>query len=399
MHFFYFPENKKEFFWKSERDGWSHIYRYDYKGKLINQVTQGKWDMVKMVYADGLNQKLYYVSTEISPLERHLYVIDFNGSNKKQLTQAKGDHTVNFGGEYFIDTYSNTTQPKQVVLFDKSGNKLKTLEDNKEVTAFVQTNMYSPRVLETFKASDGQQLDISILKPMPFDSTKQYPVIMEVYGGPEHQSVHNDFATNAWQQYMTQLGFVIVQVNNRGSANYGSDFKKAVYGKLGYWECFDFAETAKYMGRKKWVAADRIAIKGHSYGGFTSAYSVASYPDLFKAAIIAAPVTDWRIYDAVYTERFMGVLPESKAAYDKSAVLPWVKNIKAKMLITHSTGDDNVHVRNTMQLLKTLIDLGKDADLRLYQSGGHAIAYSFESQRLLQQQYMEFLQKHLQFQK
>jgi len=203
------------------------------------------------------------------------------------------------------------------------------------------------------------------------------------------------FSTDAWMQYMAQLGYIIIQVNNRGSSSYGRDFKKVVYGRLGEYECEDFAETAKYLSTRPWVDKDHIGIYGHSYGGFTSSFSVLNYPDIFKAAIVGSPVTDWRNYDAIYTERYMGLLPESAENYKRSAVLSYIKNYKGHMLIAHSTFDDNVHVINTMQLLTGLIKLGKDADLKLYQLGGHGIANDFTSYVLLHEQYIDFLNRYL----
>lgn len=395
MHYFYFPENKKEFFWKSERDGWSHIYRYDYNGKLINQVTSGNWEVIKVLKTDDEKQKLYYTSTETSPLENHLYVIDFDGKNKKRLTQAAGNHTINFGGQYYIDSYSSTTQPKQVNICNENGEIVKKLRENKQVSEFISTHTYAPQLLEKFVTSDGQNIDISIIKPIGFDPSKKYPVLFDVYGGPCHESVHNEFATDPWHQYLAQAGYVIVKVNNRGSGGYGAAFKKIVYGKLGYWECFDFAEAAKYMASKSWVDANRIAIRGHSYGGFTAAYSILNYPGIFKVALVAAPVSDWRNYDAIYTERFMGVLPENKTNYDESAVLMYTNKLKGKMLIAHSTFDDNVHIQNSMQLIRSFVDNGIDVDQRIYQGGGHGIAYNNASYQLLFKQYTNYLTEFL----
>ncbi|HLP10600.1 MAG TPA: S9 family peptidase [Flavobacteriales bacterium] len=393
MHYFYFPQKTKEFFWKSERDGFSHVYRYDYEGKLINQVTSGNWDVVKVVYTDDAKKLAYYTSTEVSPLEAHLYVVGFDGKGKKKLTSVPGHHKINFGGKYYIDTYSSTTMPKQVDLCDASGKVVKELENNVSVIDFLKDHVYAKAELVQFTTEDGQKIDISIIKPTNFDPNKKYPAVLDVYGGPEHQSVFNQFETNGWRQYMAQKGYAIVQVNNRGSSGYGLKFKSCVYAKLGHWECYDFAQTAKYLAKQSWIDGQKIAIKGHSYGGYTSAYSIFNYPDVFAAALVTAPVSDWRIYDAIYTERFMGLEGENKTNYDKSSVLPYVKNLKGKMLLVHSTYDDNVHVRNTMQLLSALVDNRKDVDFKLYTHGGHGVAHNFSSYVLLQQQYVDFLEK------
>ncbi len=396
MHFFYFPSDSKEFFWRSERDGWPHIYRYDYQGNLLNQVTKGNWEVEKMYRADTKNKIIYYLSSENSPLERQLYAVGFDGKNKKQISSAAGMHEIDFstGCKYYVDAWSNFTTPRQIGLFDIKGKQIRQFVSDNAVLDFTKQIYYSRMEPSSFTNPDGVKIDFGLIKPYDFSEDKKYPLIFVVYGGPEFQDVTNHFYTESWYQYLAQQGYIIVKVNNHGGDGYGSAFKKSVNEKLGRLECKDFAETAKYLSGFKWVDKEKIAIYGHSYGGFTSSFSVFNYPDIFSAAIIGSPVTDWRHYDAIYTERYMGLLPGDKKNYDSSAVLPYVKNIKSKIFIAHSTFDDNVHVMNSMQLLKILIDNGKDADLRLYQSGGHGITYSWESYVLLHKQYTEFLNRN-----
>ncbi|GAB3929025.1 S9 family peptidase [Larkinella terrae] len=397
MHYFYFPANSQEFFWVSERDGWAHIYRYDYSGKLLNQVTKGNWEVVFVHNVDAKSRKIYYTSTEQSPTDRQLYVVDFDGKNKQKLTQAPGRHKIDFspGSQYYIDRFSNVTTPLQVELRDTKGAKIKTLESNAAVSQFLSSYAYVPKELSGFTTSDGQKIDISIIKPLNFDPTKKYPAVLDIYGGPGAQSVYNEFSTTGWHQYLAQQGYVIVSVNNRGSGGYGYRFEKVVYEKLGQFESLDFVETAKHLATLPWIDAGRIAIRGHSYGGYMSSYTMLAHPGIFKVSIVGAPVTDWRLYDSIYTERYMGLLPENEALYQKSAVSPNAKNLKGKMFIAHSTMDENVHVRNTMQLMNALEDAGKDADLRIYPPGAHGVAYSGTSSLLLYQQYTDYLERYL----
>ncbi|MFD1141751.1 S9 family peptidase [Larkinella insperata] len=397
MHYFYFPADSREFFWVSERDGFAHIYRYDYTGKLLNQVTKGNWEVVFVYNVDAKNKKIYYTSTQQSPLDRQLYVVDFDGKNTRKLTQAAGRHKIDFApnGQYYIDNYSNTTTPTRVELWDTKGKLLKTLEANTSVTEFLNNYVYSPKELTRFTTSDGQKIDISIIKPLDFDATKKYPVVLDIYGGPGAQSVYNDFSFTGWHQFLAQQGYVVVSVNNRGSGGYGYQFEKIVYEKLGLYESRDFAETAKYLATQSWVDGGRIAIRGHSYGGYMSSYTMLTHPDVFKVSLVGAPVTDWRLYDSIYTERYMGLLPENDAKYQKSAVSPNAKNLQGKMFIAHSTMDENVHIRNTMQLMNALEDAGKDADLRIYPPGAHGVAYNSTSSLLLYQQYTDCLEKYL----
>jgi dipeptidyl-peptidase 4 len=396
-HFFYFPTNVPEFYWVSERDGWAHLYRYDYTGKLLNQVTSGTFDVTTIEHIDAVAGKVYYTGTEASPLERQLYVVDANGQNKRRLTAPAGRHYIDMspGGQYFIDRYSNLQTPTQVELRDVQGKLVKVLEDNARVREFVSKTVYAQKELAQFTTKDGQKIDISILKPADFDPAKKYPMVLDIYGGPGAQSVYNEWHAQAWQQYLAQQGYVVVSANNRGSSGYGSAFKKVVYEKLGQYESLDFAETARYMASLPYIDGARMAIRGHSYGGYMSSYTMLTYPGVFRVALVGAPVTDWRLYDSIYTERYMGLVPDNEASYEKSAVSPYAKNLVGKMFIAHSTMDENVHVRNTFQLMNALEDAGKDADLRIYPPGAHGVAYSPTTYLLLYQQYVDYLGKHL----
>jgi dipeptidyl-peptidase-4 len=397
LHFFTFPENVKEFFWISERDGFNHLYRYDYSGKLLGQITKGNWEVTQVVNIDTKKKLVYYMSTEKSPLERHLYVINFDGKNKRQLTQTTGVHYINFSpnASYYIDRVSNVNTPTSVALWDTKGKKIKDLELNENTKKHLEKYVYFPRELSNFTTSDGQKLDIYVIKPLNFDANKKYPMLLNVYGGPGHQFVYNEFGRDGWEQYLAQEGYVVVGVNNRGGGAYGAKFKEVVYEKLGEYESKDFAETAKYMISLGFVDKDKIAIRGHSYGGYMSSMTILRYPDIFKVALVGAPVTDWRLYDSIYTERYMGLLPENEAKYTASAVSTYAKNLQGKMFIAHSTMDENVHVQNTFQLVKTLIDNGKDADLRIYPPGNHSVSYSRESYFLLYKQYTDYLNTNL----
>ncbi|MBN8826416.1 MULTISPECIES: S9 family peptidase [unclassified Spirosoma] len=396
-HLMYFPAGVQEFYWVSDRDGYAHLYRYNYSGKLLNAVTTGKWEVTYVHYIDPKTKKVYFTSTEASPLERQLFVADVDGKNKRRLTSVAGRHAVNFSpnGQYFIDKYSNVNTPTQVELRDTKGQLIKALETNKRVWDYIASHDYAHKELATFTTSDGQPIDISIIKPIDFDPSHKYPVVLDIYGGPGAQSVYNEFATTGWHQWLAQTGYVVVSVNNRGSGGYGRDFEKIVYEKLGKYESLDFAETAAYLSKLPWIDANRMAIRGHSYGGYMSSYTMLTHPGVFKVSIVGAPVTDWRLYDSIYTERYMGLLPENEEKYKASAVTTYAKNLAGKMFIAHSTMDENVHVRNTFQLMNALEDAGKDADLRIYPPGAHGVAYSANTQLLLYQQYTTYLENYL----
>ncbi|MDZ7716932.1 MAG: DPP IV N-terminal domain-containing protein [Balneolaceae bacterium] len=396
-HLFFFPKDKEEFYWISDRDGWSHIYRYDYSGNVKNQVTKGNWEVTYVHTVNYEDGRIYYNSTEESPLERHLYSVAFDGSDKKKHTQAEGNHNITMGdnAKFYVDRYSNVSTPRQVELWDTNGEKLETMVTNESVKEYITNHVYAPRELFSFTTSDGQKLDGYMIKPIDFDPEKKYPLILNIYGGPGAQGVYNSFESSAWTQYLAQEGYVIVNVNNRGSGGYGSDFEKIVYKQLGKWEARDFAETAKFMAKKPWVDGDRMAIRGHSYGAYMTTYTLFTHPDVFDVGIAGAPVTDWRLYDTIYTERYMGLLENNEEGYKQSAPTTHASNLKGKLLVAHSTMDENVHVQNTMQLMTALASNGKDADLRIYPPGAHGVAFNSASYFLLYETYTKYLNTHL----
>ena len=379
--YLYFPEGLREFLWVSDRDGYQHIYRYDYNGKLLNQVTKGNFMVTRVEAINPTTRTIYYASTEVTPLERHLYAVKFDGKSKRKLTEARGNHAFNMSpnGKYYIDTWSNTTTPRQVELWSTVPRKLVTFEDNKAVLQRLQTHAYSPLELFKFTTSDGATLDGSMIRPPDFDPNKKYPVIVSIYGGPGSQQVYNSFTSQGWNQYLAQQGFIVVGLNNRGSGNYSRDFQKQVYKQLGKWESKDFAEVAKYLGRQAYVDSTRMSIHGTSYGGYMTIMTMLQYPDVFKTGISNSPGTDWKLYDTIYTERYMGLLSENKSGYDASSVLTHAKNLKGHLLLVHSGLDENVHPQHTMQFITALTAAGKDAELRFYPLGAHGAAYDQQS--------------------
>ncbi|MEX0724396.1 MAG: prolyl oligopeptidase family serine peptidase [Gracilimonas sp.] len=398
QHYFFFPENMEEFLWVSERDGFNHIYRYNYSGDVINQVTAGDWEVTNIHAINPSSEFVYYSSTEESPLERHLYSVKFDGSQKEKHTTEPGTHNISMGnnGLYYIDRYSSVDTPRQVELWSTAGEMLTKLEDNASVSDYVESHVYAPKELFSFETTDGQSLDGSIIKPINFDPEQSYPLLFNIYGGPGAQGVYNSWESSGWTQWLAQEGYVIVNVNNRGSGGYGHDFEKIVYENLGHWEAHDYAEAATYLSEEfEWIDGDRIGIRGHSYGGYMSSLAILTHPNVFKVAIVGAPVTDWRLYDTIYTERYMGLLEENPEGYAQSAVTTHAPKLQGKMFIAHSSMDENVHMQNTMQLVKALTDEGKDADLRIYPPGTHGVAYNGTSYTLLYKIYTEYLDEHL----
>jgi dipeptidyl-peptidase-4 len=276
------------------------------------------------------------------------------------------------------------------------GQLLRNMEANAQVTQWLASHTYSPTELFSFTTSDGVRLDGSIVKPMDFDSTRRYPVVFAVYGAAGAQSVYDNWGASGWNQWLATNGYIVVSVNNRPSGNYGRDFMKIAYRRLGHYEAHDFAETARYLYRLPWVDSTRVGIMGTSYGGYTTMYSMATYPEIFRVGISNSPVTDHRLYDTIYTERYMGLLtPENAAAYDSAGVIARAGRIRGKLLLVHSLMDDNVHPNHTFQAVTAMIDAGVDADLRIHPAGAHGAWYSLASFQLGQRVYFEYLERWL----
>lgn len=397
MHLFNFPEDMETFFWISDRDAYSHIYQYDYEGNVLGQVTSGAYDVVGIKAINPDRKTLYYLSCEVSPMDRKLYSVKFNGKGKKQLTTTPGNHRVNVApeGNYFIDSYSDTKTPSTVDLREGNGKLIKNLAGHDRATAFLESHEYVHRELFSFVTSDGQKIDGYMIRPMNFDPQKSYPLLLAVYGGPGSQGVYNSFETSGWNQYLAQQGYVVANINNRGNGGYGSDFEKIVHKQLGKWETNDFAEAAEFLAKESWVDRERIGIMGHSFGGFSAGMSLLLHPDVFKAGIVTAAISDHRNYDCVLTEKYMGLLDGNEEGYKNSSMVALAGNLEGKMMLVHSLLDDNVHPQNTFQLAKAMIDNGKSIDLKIYPPGTHGVAYDMKSRIFLYSEYLNWLNENL----
>ena len=392
-----FPENSHEFFWLSDRDGYQHLYRYDYSGRLINQVTRGNWNAVRIEGSDPKTQTVYFTSTQVSPLQRQLYSVRFDGSNMRRITTTEGRHRIDMSpnATYFIDRYSSVRQPRQVELWSAAGQKLRTLEANPAVTTWLASHAYSPAEIFSFTTSDGTHIDGNMIKPVPFDSTKKYPVVFAIYGGPGSQQVFNEFSADGYNQWLAQQGYIVIGLNNRGTNNYGSKFMKQLYKQLGKYEALDFAEAGRYLAKLNYVDSKRYAMIGTSYGGYITVYSMEMYPELFPVGVANSPGGDWRLYDTIYTERYMGLLADNPKGYVESSPIENAAKMRGNLLLIHSMMDDNVHPQNTMQLLTALTNAGRDAELRIYPPGRHGAAYNGASARLIREVTDKFLARHL----
>jgi len=392
-----FPAGRAEFYWLSDQDGWQHIYRYDYSGRLINQVTAGKWSVSRIEGMDPARGLIYYTSTEASPLERQLYQIRSDGSGKVRLSGPAGTHHIDMSPDtrYYVDGWSSLTSPPVVELWSTGTKLVKTLADNEAVKTWLQGHDFSAPEIFSFTTSDSVRLDGSMVKPIPFDPARRYPVVFTVYGGPGSQQVYNAWAANGGAQWLAQNGYIVVGLNNRPSDGYGSAFMKCAYKHLGKWESHDFAEAARYLATLPYVDAKHVAIMGGSYGGFSTTFTMEMYPDLFPVGIANSPVTDWRLYDTIYSERYMSVLGDNADGYSASSVIEHADKLTGHLLLVHSLMDDNVHPQNTMQLLTAMETAGHAPPLMMFPKGRHGAAYDLATFLEIQEASFAWLNRYL----
>ncbi len=365
------------FIWTSEKDGYNHIYHYDKSGKLINQITKGNWEVTNYYGFDPKSKTVFYQSTEDGSVNRTVYSIRANGKNKKRLTEKEGTNSAAFSADfsYFINSFTNTQTPYVFTLHDaKNGKLIRKIEDNAELLEKEKAYGFSPKELSTIEVN-GNELNMWMIKPSDFDPTKNYPLLMFQYSGPGSQTVSNTyFATNDyWYQMLANEGYIIASVDGRGTGFKGAAFKKVTQNELGKYELEDQIAAAKKLGNLDYINKDRIGIWGWSYGGFMSTNAILKGNDVFSMAIAVAPVTSWRFYDTIYTERYMTTPQENPTGYDENSPINHVDKLKGDYLLVHGTADDNVHVQNTMRLIEALVQANKEFDWALYPDKNHGI--------------------------
>ncbi len=364
------------FIWPSERDGYRHLYLYKNDGTVVNQITKGEWEVDSFCGVDEKTGTVYFSSTEVSPLERHIYRIQLDGRKKKRITEMAGTHTANFSPtyKYFLDTYSNISTPPRISLMNNEGSVLSVVEENNIQT--LKNVQIGKTAFLSITTADGVSLNASIMKPANFDSTKKYPVLVYTYGGPGSQVVRNAWERTSdvlWYTYLGEHGYLIFMVDNRGTGARGKAFKTAGYRNLGKWEVNDQVEGARYLSSLPYVDRERIGIWGWSYGGYLTSMVILNGADYFKAAVAVAPVTSWRYYDNIYTERYMGTPQNNPSGYVESSPITHASKLKGKFLLIHGTSDDNVHFQNTANFVSALEKANKQFSLRFYPDKNHGI--------------------------
>jgi dipeptidyl-peptidase-4 len=374
---FYFTPDNKYYYYMSDKDGFNHLYKFDINGKQLLQVTKGNWEIMEFYGIDEKGLKAYYQSTETGVTNRSIYSIKTDGKDKKAISPISGSSNAQFsnGYKYFINTYSSANNPAIISLHTIDGSLVRTLEDNKELVSTLKEYDLSKKEFFTFKSGQGIELNGWMIKPNGFDPNKKYPVFMTFYGGPGRNMVTNEWGNRdyLWHLMLAQKGYLVVCVDNRGTMGRGAEFKKSTYKQLGKLELEDQMETAKYLGTLSFVDPTRIGCEGWSFGGYLSSLCITKANDLFKMAIAVAPVTNWRYYDTIYTERFLQTPQENASGYDENSPINFVKKLKGKYLLIHGTADDNVHFQNSIEMSAALIKHNIPFDVAYYPDKNHGI--------------------------
>lgn len=390
--------NDNSFIWTSESDGFNHIYHYDFNGKLINQITKGDWEVTNYYGYNPSKKTIYYQSVENGSINRGVYSIGLDGNNKKLLSNEAGNNSASFSDNlnYFINTHSTADLPPIYSLYNAEGEMLKVIKDNSALKEKLAEYKMSPKEFSTIDIN-GEELNMWMIKPADFDETKEYPMLMFQYSGPGSQQVANRWngSNDYWHQMLAQKGMIVVCIDPRGTGLKGRDFKKVTQKELGKYEVEDQITAAKKLGERSYIDANNIGIWGWSYGGFMSTNCILKGNDVFAAAIAVAPVTSWRFYDTVYTERYMETPQENASGYDDNSPINYADRLKGKYLIVHGSGDDNVHQQNTMRMINALIEANKDFEQAIYPDRTHGI-YKGKNTRLhLYNKMTSFIQESL----
>ena len=383
-----FLEDGNTFLMTSEKSGYNHIYMYLLDGTLVKQLTSGDWDVTSVYGYDAKKKEVYFQAAKNSPVDRQIYAVNLKGQMREVIGRP-GTNNARFSNDfsYLININSSITQPSQYELYTNKGKLVRVLEDNHEyVEKLKDYNLGEKKLMKisdpAFVLPDGAQVDVDAWEILPpdFDPNKKYPVLIYVYGGPGHQTVNNSWADSDfwWLQLLAQHGIISVSINNRGSGAQGEVFKKMTYLQLGKYETEDMITLAKYMAKQPYVDGSRIGIYGWSYGGFMAANGITKGADVISTAVSVAPVTNWRYYDNIYTERFMRTPQENPDGYDKNSPVHNTELIKGNYLLCHGSGDDNVHYQNAMELIKAMISNGKQFDLMIYPNKNHGIYGGYE---------------------
>lgn len=372
-----FLDGAKGFLWNSERDGFNHIYHFGMDGELIRQITAGSWDVIDFIGFDENTATVFYSSSEESALEQHIYAVSLRRGKPNRLSTRKGNNSASFSSsfKYYINYHSDANTPYHITLHNARGREIRVLKDNAKLRSTLASYKLSQKEFFTFKNRGGTDLNCWVIKPADFDPSKKYPVFVNIYGGPGSNMVKDAWgsANYLYHQLLAKKGYIVVSCDPRGTMYRGRDFKHSTYQQLGKYETEDMIDLAKYLRELAYVDGDRIGIMGWSYGGYMASLCMTKAADFFKLGIAVAPVTNWRYYDTIYTERFMRTPQENPTGYDDNSPINHVELLKGKYFLIHGSADDNVHYQNAMEMINALVKANKQFDVFIYPDRNHGI--------------------------
>jgi dipeptidyl-peptidase 4 len=396
-HLSFLPGNKG-FLLTSEKDGYRHIYRFDMVGKQLVQLTKGPWEVVDVLGVDLKHELIYYMSDETSPLNRDIYSITLDGKKKSRLTSQDGTNAAEFSHtyKYFLSRWSDINTPPVITVNKANGEMIRLLQDNAKLKVTMKEYGFSKAEFFTVTTPDNMVLNGWMIKPPDFDPLRKYPVLFTIYGGPGSQTVQNTWGSvSSWNQLFAQHGIIVVSLDNRGTGGRGEEFKKCTYLQLGKFETQDQIDAAKYLGTLPYIDGKRIGMWGWSYGGFMTLSCLTKGADYFKMGVAVAPVTNWKYYDDIYTERFMRTPKENPDGYESNSPINHAEKLTGKLLLIHGMADDNVHTQNSYDFITALVASDKQFEMQLYPNSNHGIYTGKNTTFHLYQRMTDFILKNL----
>ncbi len=388
----------RQFLFESQRDGYRHLFLYRRDGRLVRKVTSAPWDVLRVYGVDEGTGTVYFTAAADGPLERPLYAIGLDGRNFRRISADSGTHTVSFSPTFglYVDVSSRAGVPPVQRLYRADGTVVRVLADNHELAARIDSLDLVPPEFLKVPTAPGVELNAYLIKPRHFDPARRHPLLMYVYGGPGSQTVTDAWGGSLylWHQMLARDGYLVASVDNRGTGARGARFEKITYLKLGTYESADQIAAARFFASRQYVDSQRVGIWGASFGGYLALLSALKGPGVFKAAIACAPVTDWRLYDTIYTERYLRMPQQNAGGYRLASAQTYADQLESSLLLVHGTGDDNVHPQNTLQMIRLLEEANKPFDLRLYPGATHAFAGAATRVNLYTL-YTEWLRRHL----
>ena len=386
-----------DFIFRSERDGYSHLYLFETKSKKLNQITKGKWEVTDFYGYDKGSKTIYYQSTESGSIYRDVFSISLSGKGKKKLSNRLGTNRAGFSKDkkFFINNFSSSdTPPIYTLNLSKDGSRVKYLERNEKLIKTLSEYDIPKKEFFTINTSPNVELNAYMIKPYNFDKNKKYPLFFTIYGGPGSQTVKDSYSMYGFNHLLVQSGYIVVSVDNRGTGYKGRDFKKVTYKQLGKYEIKDQIDAAILLGKRSYIDKDRIGIFGWSYGGYMSSLAMTKSNGVFSVGIAVAPVTNWRYYDTIYTERYMQTPQVNASGYDDNSPVNFASNLKGKYLLVHGTGDDNVHFQNSISMIEALVQNNKQFDMFIYPDKNHGI-YGGNTTYHLRKMMYEYIKNNL----